>query len=31
LGVTLWIILTFMMFPEVISTWTFISVSTSLI
>jgi len=31
LGVTLWIILTFMIFPEVISTWTFISVSTSLI
>ncbi len=31
LGATLWIIITFMLFPQVISTWTFISISTSLI
>ena len=31
LGATLWIILTFMLFPKVISTWTFVSISTSLL
>jgi NADH:ubiquinone oxidoreductase subunit 2 (subunit N) len=31
LGATLWIILTFMLFPKVISTWSFISISTSLV
>jgi NADH:ubiquinone oxidoreductase subunit 2 (subunit N) len=31
LGATLWIILTFMLFPSVISTYTFVSISSSLL